>query len=182
MMQPPKPKRLATKDAQAVFNHGSVYEVNRDEVARLAQAGRTLVEAIEGQKSLIEMLGRQLADAQEAMEPGNQPRTIVLAYTPRIPLPEKCNGDNLPDTGGYWTVSEHGRHQWGLDPREATALVAAMLLGAPYPRLETIRDHEHKAAHMATFRQKAEAAFDANTERAVQAEVVTMDEQGDMRT
>lgn len=63
----------------------------------------------------------------------DKPRTITLAYQPRLE-PDDRNADDDFDTGGYWNVYEGGAATPALDPREALALVAAMLLGAPHPK------------------------------------------------
>lgn len=73
-------------------------------------------------------------------------RTITLNYIPgrKHPSPDHPEGKRF-DTGDYWTVGENGSYQNALDSRETLALVAAMLLGAEHPRLQTIYEHQYAA-------------------------------------
>lgn len=169
MREPHQFPKLKPEDAKAVFASGAVFEVNRHDMARLIEAGRTLVAEAEHQADLLAHATRQLAVAQEQVQRG--PRTITLAYMPRTEMPEKWDGnESPPDTGGYWTVSENGRHQWGLDPRETLALVAAMLLGAQHPPLQSCLDHEREGAR----RVRCMTRIDAGEQRTVQPETVTI--------
>lgn len=122
-------------DAVSQFADGTVLEVDRHTIARLARAGRRLIHE-------LERVNDRLTDAQHKAD--DQPRTIVLSWMPNRYEDRPEHPDHPRDTGGYWTVSEHGRHQWGLDPREAMALVAAMLLGAPYPAMRSCMEQEHQ--------------------------------------
>lgn len=76
-----------------------------------------------------------------------QPRTITLAYTPRMDIDERRNySDDQLDTGGHWTMFEQGYASQPLDSRECLALVAAMLLGAKHPPLQSVFGYSREAS------------------------------------
>lgn len=143
MMREPKPQALPLDEAKAQFESGSVVTVDRTSTLHMLRAGKRLVTEVEGQAALIDSLGKQLANAFERAANRDIPRTITLSYMPRD-YSSLEPGNRYADTGGHWTVSEAGRHQTALDPRETLALVAAMLLGAKHPPLESSMEAEHR--------------------------------------
>ena len=134
-------------------------------ITELTRAGRVLVGHIEkltGQvdnatvrRVQAERKADQAIAARDALiaDKAEQPRTIVLTYMPQRWDNGKTNpifkDPMVADCGGYWTLSEGGRHQAQLDSRETMALVAAMLLGAPHPSLKSIPDLENMFANSA---------------------------------
>lgn len=74
-----------------------------------------------------------------------QPRTIVLAYTPRLDDDDPRHELEDCDTGGHWTITEQGAASPPLDKGEALSWVAAMLLGAKHPPLRSVWSTERAA-------------------------------------
>lgn len=132
-------------DALDTFRSDASHAIDMDETLRLVKAGRRLVQELSSRSERVDELAHELEEQDRA-------RTIVLSYTPR----DYSDGPKPPhhDIGGYWTVSDGGRHQWGLDSREALALVASMLLGAPHPPLTTCLEHERRGEHRAAANTK----------------------------
>ena len=125
------------------------------------EAGHFLAEYVKQLERSVDTLTeeRDLARAER----NDVPRTITLTYMPRQPEPEKWDSDLSWDYGNHWTISEGGKHQDRLDPREALALVAAMLLGAKHPPLRTIQDSENHG-HQRGRRAKARDAEEVVSE------------------
>ncbi|MES2347057.1 MAG: hypothetical protein V4641_05740 [Pseudomonadota bacterium] len=144
-----KPGRVAELPKIHGLTTGQL-EATRNMILQAYSAGRVLSNWVEDLQSQLHAANERAKEAESAAnivdaEFVDQPRTIVLMYKPFKARPDDIPFDPMYDLGGSWDIGENGDYQTKLDAREALALVAAMLLGAPHPRLKSIDEHEKLA-------------------------------------